>query len=170
MPHDLVVGNGSLLIGFDSQYRLADFYFPHVGMENHAASRFRFGVWADESLHWTEESAWRKQLIYLRETLVTDVTLENTDIGLRLRCHDTVDADANVYVRKIVVRNLRDEGRKIKLFLHHDFNLYGSATGAGESVRWLTAVGRTAHMEPRTGDLGRPLLPRCARASAAKKP
>lgn len=126
MPRDLVVGNGSLLIGFDSQYRLADFYFPHVGMENHAASRFRFGVWADDALHWTEEAAWRKHLLYLRDTLVTDVTLENADIGFRLRCHDTVDADANIYVRKIVVRNLREERRSIKLFLHHDFNLYGS--------------------------------------------
>ena len=43
---------GSLLIAFDSQYRLADFYFPRVGMENHAAARFRFGVWADGALRW----------------------------------------------------------------------------------------------------------------------
>jgi glucoamylase len=32
MPRDLPIGNGSLLIAFDSEYRLADFYFPHVGM------------------------------------------------------------------------------------------------------------------------------------------
>ena len=38
MPRELCIGNGSLLIAFDSQYRVADFYFPHVGMENHAAS------------------------------------------------------------------------------------------------------------------------------------
>lgn len=127
MPRDLVVGNGSLLIGFDSQYRMADVYFPHVGMENHAASRFRFGVWADEALHWTEDSPWRRKLLYLRDTLVTDVTLENPDIGIRIRCHDTVDVDSNVFIRKMVVRNLREERRSIKLFLHHDFNLYGSA-------------------------------------------
>ncbi len=127
MPRDLVIGNGSLLIGFDAQYRLADFYFPHVGMENHAASRFRFGVWADESLHWCEDPEWQRQLVYLRDTLVTDVRLENIDAGLRLRCYDAVDSEANVYVRKIVVRNLRAERRTVKLFFHHDFNLYGSA-------------------------------------------
>lgn len=139
MPRDLVIGNGSLLVGFDSQYRLADFYFPHVGMENHAASRFRFGVWSDGALQWVEDASWRKELTYLRDTLVTDVTCENPEMGLRLRCYDTVDVDRNVYVRKIVVRNLREEKRSIKLFLHHDFNIYGSA------------IADTAFFDPQTG-------------------
>jgi glucoamylase len=126
MPRDLVIGNGSLLISFDSQYRLADFYFPHVGMENHAASRFRFGVWSDGALQWVDEAPWRRQLTYLRDTLVTDVICENAELGLRLRCYDTVDVDRDAYVRKIVVRNQRDEKRTVKLFLHHDFNIYGN--------------------------------------------
>jgi len=129
MPRDLPIGNGSLLIAFDSQYRLADFYFPHVGMENHAAARFRFGVWADGTLRWIEHPHWKKSLGYLRDTLVTDVVCENEESGLRLNCYDAVDADANVYVRKIVVRNTRKEKRDIKLFLHHDLNLYGTAVG-----------------------------------------
>ncbi len=129
MPRDLPIGNGSILIAFDSQYRLADFYFPHVGMENHAAARFRFGVWVDGTLRWIEEGQWKKTLNYLRDTLVTDVVCENEEAGLRLNCYDAVDADANVYVRKIVVRNLRNEKRDLKLFLHHDLNLYGNAIG-----------------------------------------
>src|SRR5947207_649652 len=138
MPRDLVIGNGSLLIGFDAQYRLADFYFPHVGMENHAASRWKFGVWAGDAIHWIEDAQWRKELVYLRDTLVTDVTCENAEIGIRLRCYDTVDVDANVYVRKIVVRNLRPEKRAIKLFFHHDFNIYGNA------------IADTAYFDPET--------------------
>lgn len=129
MPRDLPIGNGSLLLAFDAQYRLADFFFPHVGMENHAAARFRFGVWADGTLSWIEDSPWKKSLNYLRDTLVTDVLLHNEEAGLRLRCYDAIDPDANVYARKIVVRNLREEKRDIKLFLHHDFNLYGNAIG-----------------------------------------
>ena len=31
MPRDLAIGDGSLLVAFDAQYRLADFHFPHVG-------------------------------------------------------------------------------------------------------------------------------------------
>ena len=129
MPRDLVIGNGSLLIAFDAHYRLADFYFPHVGMENHAAARFRFGLRVDDRQTWIEDTAWKKTLGYLRETLVTDVTCQNDELGLRLRCYDAVDSDANVYVRKIVVRNLTEAKREIKLFLHHDFGIYGHAVG-----------------------------------------
>lgn len=129
MPRDLPIGNGSLLVAFDAQYRLADFYFPHVGMENHAAARFRFGIWSDDAMHWTDEPPWQRTLDYLRDTLVTDIQLQNEAIGVRLRCYDAVDPDANVYVRKIVVRNLREEARQVKLFLHHDFSLYGNAIG-----------------------------------------
>ena len=129
MPRDLPIGNGSLLVAFDAQYRLADFYFPHVGMENHAAARFRFGIHCDDALHWTDEAPWQRTLEYLRDTLVTDVLLQNDAIGIRLRCYDAVDADSNVYVRKIVVRNLRDEARDVKLLFHHDFALYGNGIG-----------------------------------------
>jgi GH15 family glucan-1,4-alpha-glucosidase len=128
MPRDLLIGNGSLVVAFDSKYRLADIYFPHVGQENHGGSPFRFGVWADNALSWIESDAWQRTLTYLRETLVTDADCLNEDLGLRLRCYDVVDADANIYLRKIVVRNLRAEARDIKLFFHHDFNLYGSPT------------------------------------------
>src|SRR5207253_10897819 len=41
---------------------------------------------------------------------------------------DAVDSDRNVYLRKIVVRNLRAEKRDLKLFFHHDLNLYVSGT------------------------------------------
>jgi glucoamylase len=129
MPRDLPIGNGSLLVAFDAQYRLADFYFPRVGMENQAAARFRFGVWCDGAVSWTDDVPWQRTLDYLRDTLVTDVLLQNEAAGLRLRCYDAVDADANVYLRRIVVRNLREEARELKLFLHHDFALYGNGIG-----------------------------------------
>ncbi|HEX2059935.1 MAG TPA: glycoside hydrolase family 15 protein, partial [Thermoanaerobaculia bacterium] len=129
MPRNLPIGNGSLLVAFDAQYRIADFYFPRVGMENHAAAKFRFGVWCDGALYATDDAPWQRTLDYLRDTLVTDVLLQNDAIGLRIRCYDAVDPETCVYIRKIVVRNLRNEARDIKLFLHHDFALYGSAIG-----------------------------------------
>lgn len=129
MPRDLPIGNGSLLVAFDSQYRLADFYYPQVGMENQVGAKFRLGIHCDGALHSVDEDAWQRTLEYLRDTLVTDVTVQNDGIGIRIRCHDAVDPDANVYVRKLVVRNLRDDARDVKLFLHHDFALYGNSTG-----------------------------------------
>ena len=64
MPRDLPIGNGSLLVAFDSDYRLADFYFPRVGMENQAAAKFLMGVWCDGALHSTDD--WHRTLEYLR--------------------------------------------------------------------------------------------------------
>src|SRR5260221_6741261 len=72
---------------------------------------------------------WQRSLGYLRDTIVSDVLLHNDALGLRLRCYDTVDADRNIFVRKIVVRNLREQARSIKLFFHHDLTLYGNAVG-----------------------------------------
>lgn len=129
MPRDLPIGNGSLLVAFDSHYRLSDFYFPRVGMENQSGAKFRMGLWCDDALHPTDDVPWKCTLDYLRDTLVTDVLLQNDAVGIRLRCYDAVDPDANVFVRKIVVRNLRDDARDVKLFLHHDFALYGHSIG-----------------------------------------
>lgn len=129
MPRDLPIGNGTLLVAFDSQYRVSDFYYPRVGMENQVGAKFRLGIHCDGELHSVDEDAWQRTLEYLRDTLVTDVLLQNDTVGIRIRCHDAVDPDANVFVRKIVVRNLRDEPRDVKLFLHHDFALYGNASG-----------------------------------------
>lgn len=126
MPRDLLLGNGSLVVAFDARYRLADIYFPHAGLENHLGTPFRFGVWADGALSWIDDDRWQREISYLRDTMVTDVSCHNDEAGLRLRCHDAVDADENVFLRKIVIRNQRAEARELKLFFHHDFNLYGN--------------------------------------------
>lgn len=129
MPRDIPVGNGQFLISFDRDYRIADIYFPFVGMENHSGGRFRFGIWEEGRFSWLESQEWTKNLNYLHETLVTEVVCENESWGLRMRCYDAVDSESNVYLRKIVVRNLRDEPRTIKLFFHQHFQLYGNAIG-----------------------------------------
>jgi glucoamylase len=56
MPRDLPVGNGHLLVAFDKEHRIRDFYFPHVGQENHAGREpFRLGVWIDGRFSWVPE-------------------------------------------------------------------------------------------------------------------
>jgi len=53
MARDLPLSNGTLLIGFDLEYRIRDIYYPHVGHENHATGHlFRFGVWVDGKFSW----------------------------------------------------------------------------------------------------------------------
>ncbi len=137
MPKDIPVSNGNLLFNFDSDYQIRDVYFPFIGQENHSkGDPFRFGVWADDRCSWMGPE-WEKNLRYYDDSLVTDVLLKNKSMGLKLRCHDVVDVDLNVYIKKIEVENLQDNERQVRLFFCHDFHLYGYD------------IGDTAYFDPR---------------------
>src|SRR5579884_115567 len=102
MPRDIPIGNGRLLINFDSRYQIRDFYYPHVGDENHSAGHpFHFGVWCDGQTSWASGDDWTRSLDYLDETLVTDVHLEHKGLQLSLRCQDAVDFYETIYLRRI---------------------------------------------------------------------
>ncbi len=139
MPRDIPVGNGSLLVTFDEWYRIRDIYFPHVGKENHSEGHpFRFGVWVDGHFSWISDEGWKRDLRYLPETLVTDVRLTNTRLGLELESNDVVDVHSNIFVRRLRVKNLAPKPREVRLFFHHDFYISE------------TEVGDTAYFDPDT--------------------
>lgn len=130
MPRDLPVGNGDLLITFDRLYQLRDLYFPYVGMEDHTeGDPCRFGVWVDGAFHWASDDAWRRTLRYAADTLVTDVRLESSALGLTLDCRDVVDFDRDVYLKEVTVTDTSGRGREVRLFHHFDAHLYGNDVG-----------------------------------------
>jgi glucoamylase len=136
---DIPVGNGSLLVNFDDKYQIRDVFFPHVGQENHTEGfPFRFGVWADGRFSWVFEDEWERELRYAYESLVTDVTLTNDQLGLRIACNDTVTSHDNIFLRRVRINNLEKKERDIRIFLHHDFRLYENK------------VGDTAYYDPET--------------------
>lgn len=55
MPRSLVLGNGRLLVAYDSCMRIRDFYYPHAGLENHAGGKFRTGVWCMDGFSWLDD-------------------------------------------------------------------------------------------------------------------
>jgi GH15 family glucan-1,4-alpha-glucosidase len=74
MPRDIPVGNGRLLICFDQNYCIRDLYYPHVGQENHIRGHFfRLGVWVENQFS-RVGPGWKRDLRYLPDTLVTQVT------------------------------------------------------------------------------------------------
>jgi GH15 family glucan-1,4-alpha-glucosidase len=130
MPRDIPIGNGSLLINFDERYQLRDLYWPHVGLENHTAGHpFRFGVWVDDQFCWVHGDGWQRQLEYEGNTLVSQVTLENPGLGLRLMVNDVVDFHENLYLRQLTVYNLTKRDREVRLFFSHDFHISGHEVG-----------------------------------------
>jgi oligosaccharide amylase len=139
---DIPVGNGSLLINFDEKYQIRDIYFPHVGQENHTEGYpCRFGVWAGGRFSWVSDDAWKRDLRFVPDTLVTDVKLSNPELGIELECNDSVASHDNVFLRKVVVRNLTADSSAVKVFLHHDLRIYENK------------FGDTAFFDPQTGGL-----------------
>src|SRR5436190_4984552 len=127
---DIPVGNGDLLVNFDDKYQIRDIYFPHVGQENHTEGfPFRFGVWADGEFSWIYSDDWKRMLRYIPETLVTDVTLRSERLGVEIICSDTVASHENIFLRRVRLKNTRDETRDVRVFLHHDFRIYENKVG-----------------------------------------
>lgn len=136
---DIPVGNGSLLVTFDEYYQIRDVYFPHVGKENHTEGHAcRFGVWTDNKFSWTGDESWQRVLKYLPETLVTDVQLKNDLLAIEIVSNDLVLSHANLFLRRVTVKNAAQDKREIRLFLHQDFYISESE------------VGDTAFFEPDT--------------------
>ncbi|HEX2949540.1 MAG TPA: glycoside hydrolase family 15 protein [Armatimonadota bacterium] len=137
MPRDIPISNGSLLVNFNKRYQLCDFFWPHVGQENHTAGHpFHFGVWVDDKFSWVNDDAWQQELNYDRDTLVTFVHLTHPTLKLSLTCRDTVDFHENLYLREIVVHNEAERERQVRLFFSQDFHISGHA------------IGDTAYYEP----------------------
>ena len=140
MPRDLPLGNGQLLVNFDSRYNLRDIFFPHAGQANHAyGCTSRLGVRVGGKFSWVgdDDAGWELELRYARNTLVTDVKAVNADLGVSLRIQDAVDFHRNLLVRSIDVTNegAGGGGRDVRVFQHLDFSFWG--TTVGDSAFWL---------------------------------
>ncbi len=141
MPRDIPVGNRKLLVCFDQNYQIRDFYFPHVGQEDHVGGRvLYFGLWTEGRFSWVGPD-WEKDLRYEPDTLVTRVTLFHKELGLRLNCRDAVDFHENIYLREVTVENLQPREREVRLFFGQDFNISGND------------VGDTATFDPESGGM-----------------
>lgn len=129
MPRDVPLSNGSLLVAFDLEYRIADLYFPHVGKENHVSGHpFRVGLWTAEGFSWFGAD-WHPAIRYAADSLVSDVTGRHDGLGLEVHCEDAVDFYENVLVRRLRITNLREEAREVRVFYHQDFRISGTEVG-----------------------------------------
>ncbi len=130
MPRALVVGNGNMLATFDDHLLLRDFYYPHVGLEDHTldGNAHRIGFWVNGRFSWLDESSWQTQVGFAPSTMVGDCVAENRSLGLVVRFQDFVHTTHNVLIRKVTIKNTTAERQNVKAFFHHDFHIEGSKT------------------------------------------
>ncbi len=133
MTRDLPLGNGNLLVTFDSDYNLRDIYYPHVGKANQSSACVsRTGVWVDGKFSWLQDSSWQKSLDYVLDTLATRVVLTNEELGLRLQFNDAVDFSRDIFLRRVEVFNLEPRPREVRLFFHYEFLFW--EVGRGDTI------------------------------------
>ncbi len=138
MSRDLPIGNGILLVNFDRNYELRDIYYPRVGQENHTSGGpCRFGIWVGGRFAWLDDGGWSRNLCYLEDTLMTDVTLHHPDLQVRLHFNDAVDLGRDALFRKVEVVN-EGAAREIRIFFHFDWDIYG--TEVGDTVMYYPPV------------------------------
>ena len=131
MPKSLVLGNGNILVGLDSFGQVRDFYFPYVGLENHVGGHFvhRIGAWVDGIFHWISDGSWQITIDCDCEAFLGSMIARNEDLGIELRFVDSVYNERNILVRRVQVKNLRGDGRQVRLYFAHEFEIYESHRG-----------------------------------------
>jgi oligosaccharide amylase len=124
MPRALVLGNGKLTVCLDSYGFVRDFYFPHVGLENHVSGhKHRIGVLVNEVFSWLDDGDWEINLGYKPETMVGYLVCKNNKLRISLVMEDIVYNESNVFLRQVDVYNHTDQKINVKLFFHQIFHI-----------------------------------------------
>lgn len=125
MARPIVLSNGELHVGLNNFGLVHDFYYPYVGLENHAAGehlRHHIGVWVDDNVSWLDsDDSWSFSFDYPHSGLIGHTVVKNERIGILLEFDDAVDAHISAFMRNIHVVNLFDRPRDIRLFMHQAF-------------------------------------------------
>lgn len=130
MPRDLALGNGRMLVTFDDAYTLRDFYYPHVGKENHTIGHpCRTGIWADGRFSWFSDAGWIRNIRYRPDCLTSEVTLEHPGMEIRIHARDTVHPEHTILLRFFEVTNLAQRKREMRMLFHQDFHISESEIG-----------------------------------------
>ncbi|WP_168119276.1 glycoside hydrolase family 15 protein [Paenibacillus sp. HB172176] len=130
MSRDLVIGNGKMLLNLDNHCYIRDIYYPYVGQLNHVGGHYcRLGIWVDGVFSWLDEPAWKIELDYIEDSLVTNVTAKHEGLGVELYMNDGIHQRECIYIKRVVIRNQSDEKKEVRLFFHQDLMIEGSEVG-----------------------------------------
>jgi GH15 family glucan-1,4-alpha-glucosidase len=143
MPRETIVGNGRLAIGFDNNLTIRDFFYPRAGLENHVSGHdLKMGIWADGEFQWLNQN-WKIETKYMPETLVSRSLASHLALNIHIETNDAVHSSSDVFLRKVMVSNLANIPRKIRIFFTHDFHIYGDPVG--DTVMYEPSLNAMVH-------------------------
>ncbi len=125
MLRPIVLSNGEMHVGLNNFGLVHDFYYPYVGLTNHAEgdhTRHRIGVWCDGKISWLDnEGEWEFTFRYPIRALVGHTIAKNASMNILLEIDSVVDSHVSAFIRNIHVVNMADYDREIRLFTHQAF-------------------------------------------------
>lgn len=148
MPRPLVFANGRLFVGVDAAYRIRELTYPQIGRFDHARdARIATGVWVDGRLTWCEDDGWERAFWYEPDAMVGGAKLSNPSLAIEIVTRESVAADEDVYTRTMILRNLGDQARDVRLFVTENLNV--RETNVGDTVLWDPQSGTLVHFKER---------------------
>lgn len=151
MGRPIVLSNGELHVGINTYGLVHDFYYPYVGLENHAAGnslRHRVGVWIDGSISWLDDGEWKVSFSYPHRSLIGHTIAKNERIGILIEFDDAVDSQISAFMRNIHIVNLWNQDREIRLFMHQAF-VIGDARSNTDTAQYLPEHDAVLHYRGR---------------------
>jgi len=151
MARPIVLSNGELHVGINKFGLVHDFYYPYVGLENHAAGqslRHRVGVWVDGAVSWLDDGSWELQFSYPHESLIGHTVATNKKQGIMLEFDDVVDAEYSAFMRNVHVINMRDTSRDVRIFFHQAF-VIGDSYSNTDTAQYLPDANAILHYRGR---------------------
>ncbi len=148
MTRHIILGNGNMLVCLDKDARIRDFYYPHIGQENHVSGRVhRIGVWVNGIFSWVSESDWELSINYKKDTMVGDVVAYSSKLRIKLCINEAVHHERNIYLRKVKVENRNPEAKEVRIFFSQEFQI--SETNIGDTVYFDPLVESIVHYKGR---------------------
>ncbi|MFZ1258423.1 MAG: glycoside hydrolase family 15 protein [Candidatus Saccharimonas sp.] len=151
MARPIVLSNGELHVGINKYGLVHDFYYPYVGLENHAAGqslRHRIGVWIDGDMTWLDDGSWEFTFTYPHTALIGNTVAKHSGLGVLLEFDDTVDAEYSAFLRNVHVVNLQSTEREIRIFFHQAF-VIGDSRSNTDTAQYLPDIDAILHYRGR---------------------
>jgi GH15 family glucan-1,4-alpha-glucosidase len=151
LARPIVLSNGELHVGINNYGLVHDFYYPYVGLENHAAGkslRHRVGVWIDGTISWLDDGDWHLTFTYPHESLIGHIVAKNQKLDVILEFDDAVDAEFSAFIRNVHVVNTASVEREIRIFFHQAF-VIGDAYSNTDTAQYLPDADAVLHYRGR---------------------
>lgn len=151
MARPILLSNGELHVGINKFGEVHDFYYPYVGLENHAAGkllRHHVGVWVDGKLSWFDDGEWEFEFSYPHESLIGHIVAKNHTLEIMLELDDVVDAEFSALMRNVHIINMSNKKRDVRLFMHQAF-VIGDTRSNTDTAQYLPDVHGILHYQGR---------------------